>query len=136
MKSVVKVSAAVIRRGNRVLLTSRPENKPPAGWEFPGGKLEPGESFAAALRRELREELGVEAAVTDELYRCDTGRVELCFLRAVIPDMAGIVPREGQSIHWTELSAEPPPELLAADRRFWNYLVGGRSSELPEKFRS
>lgn len=51
----------LIRPDGRLLLASRPQGKPYAGyWEFPGGKLEPGESVAHALRRELHEELGLE----------------------------------------------------------------------------
>ena len=59
--SIVRVAAAVIVRGDgQVLLAQRPSGKPYAGyWEFPGGKLEPGESAAAALARELHEELGL-----------------------------------------------------------------------------
>jgi 8-oxo-dGTP diphosphatase len=55
----VEVVCAVIRRGGRVLIARRPAGKRLAGlWEFPGGKLEPGESTEAALHRELSEELG------------------------------------------------------------------------------
>jgi 8-oxo-dGTP diphosphatase len=57
----VLVAAGILVRGGRVLLARRPEGKHLAGlWEFPGGKVEPGESPDAALVRELREELGVE----------------------------------------------------------------------------
>lgn len=58
---IITVVAAVIRREGKVLLASRPASKPPLGWEFPGGKVEPGENFNAALRRELLEELGVDS---------------------------------------------------------------------------
>ena len=54
----IHVAAAVIREAGKVLLASRPAGKPPAGWEFPGGKIEPGETPAEALCRELEEELG------------------------------------------------------------------------------
>jgi len=59
---VVLVSAvALIDRDGRVLLAQRPEGKSMAGlWEFPGGKVEPGETPEAALIRELHEELGIE----------------------------------------------------------------------------
>ena len=51
----------IIRFDQAVLLAQRPTGKPYAGfWEFPGGKLEPSESVASALKRELREELGIE----------------------------------------------------------------------------
>jgi len=61
-KKVVLVSAvALIDADGRVLLTQRPEGKSMAGlWEFPGGKVEPGETPEAALIRELEEELGIE----------------------------------------------------------------------------
>jgi len=63
-RQVVDVAVGVLLRSDgRFLLTSRPEGKVYAGyWEFPGGKLEPGESVAAALARELHEELGIEVA--------------------------------------------------------------------------
>ena len=52
--------AVLIRPDGDFLLTSRPAGKVYAGyWEFPGGKLEPGETVAQALRRELREEIGI-----------------------------------------------------------------------------
>ena len=55
------VAAALIDPDGRVLLAQRPEGRPMAGlWEFPGGKVEPGETPEAALIRELREELGLD----------------------------------------------------------------------------
>ena len=57
----VRVLAAVIRRGERYLVARRPVRKRHGGlWEFPGGKVERGETTAEALQRELREELDVE----------------------------------------------------------------------------
>ena len=60
-RTVVDVVGAVIRDGDRVLLAQRPEGKAQAGlWEFPGGKIEPGETPEEALARECREELALE----------------------------------------------------------------------------
>lgn len=56
--------AGFLRKGSQVLVGQRPENHSLAGlWEFPGGKIEPGESPEFALKRELQEELGIEAEV-------------------------------------------------------------------------
>lgn len=61
MKIVLVSAVALIDPEGRVLLAQRPEGKSLAGlWEFPGGKVEPGESPEVALIRELREELGIE----------------------------------------------------------------------------
>src|SRR5580693_966156 len=60
----VLVAAGIVVEGGRVLLSQRKAGTHLAGaWEFPGGKVEPGEDPRAALRRELREELGIEAVV-------------------------------------------------------------------------
>lgn len=68
----IRVLAAVIRRGDRVLLCKRPAHKRHGGlWEFPGGKLEPGESLLDAARRELAEELDLDAvSIGETLFVC------------------------------------------------------------------
>ena len=61
---MIEVVAALVRNGERFLIGQRPEGKMCAGrWEFAGGKVEAGETGPEALRREWREELGVELAV-------------------------------------------------------------------------
>ena len=61
--------AAIIRHDDLILITKRPDNVHLAGlWEFPGGKVESGESLEAALHREIREELGVEITVDREFF--------------------------------------------------------------------
>ena len=60
------VTAAVFKRGNSVLLMRRGPNQPLAGqWEYPGGKFEPGETGPQCLKRELFEELGINASIGD-----------------------------------------------------------------------
>ena len=66
----IRVVAAVVRRGDAILVTRRPDRPgSPGQWEFPGGKVEPGEGEPEALRRELREELGCDAEVGALLLR-------------------------------------------------------------------
>src|SRR5512132_3341111 len=67
MKQVV---AALILRGDKVLICQRTKHQPmPLQWEFPGGKIEPGEEPVAALIRELEEELGIGADIGREVAR-------------------------------------------------------------------
>jgi 8-oxo-dGTP diphosphatase len=88
----VVVVAAVVERGGRVLVSQRgPAGGQPGRWEFPGGKREPGEDDRTALRRELREELGVDLPVGDMVWRSPAGPLELRFYRCGWP--AGLRPR-------------------------------------------
>lgn len=67
---MIPVVAAIIRRDGRILITQRPMNVHlPGLWEFPGGKVQEGESFADALRREIREELDLDIDVLGEYLR-------------------------------------------------------------------
>jgi 8-oxo-dGTP diphosphatase len=66
MPAIMVAAAALVDAAGRVLVAQRPPGKSLAGlWEFPGGKLEPGETPAHALVRELDEELGIAVAVAD-----------------------------------------------------------------------
>ena len=68
----ITVVAAVIEREGRILIAQRRRGaKHALKWEFPGGKVEPGETPPAALARELREELGIDAVIGEELARYD-----------------------------------------------------------------
>jgi 8-oxo-dGTP diphosphatase len=82
MKEIITATAAVIRRADKILLTRRKADEFLGGyWEFPGGKVEPGETVAACLRRELAEELGVETKIgpllAESEYTYDHGRIRL-----------------------------------------------------------
>ena len=111
------VVAAVLRdEAGRVLLTRRPPGRHMAGlWEFPGGKVEAGESPRAALTRELREELGIEVTPGRLLHRSHHREpglsIDLLFFEA---EMGGEhpTPLDGQEMAWVEpeaLSGYPTP---------------------------
>jgi 8-oxo-dGTP diphosphatase len=99
----------------RFLLTSRPVGKVYAGyWEFPGGKLEPGEGVEAALRRELHEELGITIGPAEpwkeELVDYPHARVRLHFCK-VRTWQGAFDMREGQRMAWQSLPVEVAPVL-------------------------
>lgn len=116
---------------DRFLLTSRPDGKVYAGhWEFPGGKVEPGESVEAALARELHEELGITIGTPArwqvELFDYPHALVRLYFLKVF--DWRGeLQMREGQRMAWQRLPVDVAPVLpgtlpvlrwLAAERGY------------------
>ena len=98
------VTAAIIRNGGRVLISRRMPGQRLAGyWEFPGGKIEAGESPQACLERELMEEFGITAKAGDQIaesvYRYDHGAIRLVALSTEI--LAGkLVPTVHDRIAW------------------------------------
>ena len=66
-RKTIKVVAAIIRKDDRIFATQRGYGEFKDGWEFPGGKVEPGESSKEALAREIREELDADISVGDLL---------------------------------------------------------------------
>ena len=117
---IVPVAVAVLqRRDGRVLLGQRLTGTPfPGYWEFPGGKLEPGESPRQALARELHEELGIEvvraAPWLTQHYRYPHANVELAFFRVF--DWRGEPHgRDGQAIAWQTPGAFEVGPLLPAN---------------------
>jgi 8-oxo-dGTP diphosphatase len=116
--TVLVVAAALIDTDGRVLIAQRPEGKSMAGlWEFPGGKVEPGETPEAALIRELAEELSIDtkesclAPLTFASHAYDDFHL-LMPLYACRRWWGTLVPREGQNVKWVRplrLSDYPMP---------------------------
>jgi mutator protein MutT len=118
----------VVHRDDKVLICRRPENKLYGGlWEFPGGKLEPGETLTACLRRELREELDIEVvpgvflasfdhtfthfSVTVHAFDCPVGAIE--------PR-----PLEHSEIRWVSPEELPDYPMGKVDRKMAKLLSG------------
>jgi len=128
-RTPIVVVAAVIEQDDRFLVTRRPAGTHLAGlWEFPGGKCDPGESHAACLARELREELGVGAEVGAELIVVEHAyperTVRLHFHACRLTGTP--VPLLGQQMRWitrAELAALDVPE---ADRALIQLLTSPR----------
>lgn len=128
----VIVAAAVLREGpgEPILLTKRLDEGHLAGlWEFPGGKIEPGESPEAAVVRECREEIALEIRVVDVLdvawHRYPTKDVLLVFYDCRIT--GGVIEHHEVAGHaWVEPRELPEYELPPPDERLIAKLVAGR----------
>ena len=129
----IEVSAGLVFRDGRLLITRRPEGGHLAGlWEFPGGKREVGETFEECLRRELREELGIEVEVAERVeslthrYEERTVHLEffLCHLREHEPRAIGCPAFAWVSQEELTGYAFPAADArligrLRAERRWW-----------------
>jgi 8-oxo-dGTP diphosphatase len=124
----IVVTAAIVEDHGRYFVTRRLTGAHLEGlWEFPGGKIEPGESLADGLRRELKEELGTDVVIGEEVFTVTHNypdrRVELHFLTCTF--LNAPVPLLGQEMRWLareELSAfEFPP----ADAELIERLIRG-----------
>jgi len=128
MKQVV---AALILRGNKILICQRtPHQTLPLKWEFPGGKIEPGEAQEAALRRELEEELGIhatigpKAATVAHTYGSGSA-VELHFF--VVAKFTGeIQNRIFHDVRWAEKTDLPAYDFLEADVALVQEIAAGK----------
>lgn len=114
-----EVAVGILLRGDgALLLSTRPPGKPYAGyWEFPGGKLEHGETVEQALRRELVEELGVTIGpvelwkITEHEYPHAMVRLHWCKVREWL---GAFEMREGQQMQWQQLPLTVSPVLPGA----------------------
>jgi 8-oxo-dGTP diphosphatase len=125
------VAAALIIREGKVLIGQRRPDQPMASlWEFPGGKIEAGETAQQALERELAEELGIQATIGQQIIRIrhnyrHGGAVDLQFF--VVRDFTGeIVNQIYQQVRWVTLEELPEFDFLVADRGLIKDLAAGK----------
>lgn len=119
-RDYLHVAAGILRQANgRVLIAERLGGGPFNGlWEFPGGKIGDGETAAAALVRELAEELGIHVVATDPFmelchdYPDRTVRLEFFLVTDWLGEPVG---REGQGLRWIDTAGLDATELLPAD---------------------
>jgi 8-oxo-dGTP diphosphatase len=130
-KTVRFVAAALILRGEEVLICQRRPDQPMAlKWEFPGGKIESGETPEQALARELDEELGIDADIgplvthTRHTYRSG-GAVDLQFF-AVHAFRGEVTNRIFHDVRWIPLRDLTSYDFLAADRDLIRDLSAGK----------
>lgn len=131
LKTLRFVAAALILRGDQVLICQRKAGTPMGlKWEFPGGKIEAGESPEQALKRELDEELGINASIGSKIahlrhnYRSG-GAVDLQFF-AVHSFEGELVNHIFEDMRWSPLKDLPGYDFLAADRELVRDLAAGK----------
>jgi 8-oxo-dGTP diphosphatase len=126
-----RVVAAVIEKDGKLLVCQRTRHQTmPLKWEFPGGKIEEGEQPRDALRRELEEELGIQAKVGDEIARLQHtypsgAAVELRFY--VVREYSGeIENRIFRDVQWSAPAALGSYDFLEADASLVRDLAAGK----------
>ena len=125
-----RVTAAVLFRDGRVLIARRPPGKHLAGkWEFPGGKIEAGETPEAALRREMHEEFGIEVAVGSfiaaQIHDYGVKRIELLAYR--VHHVSGeFEPHDHDAMEWVSPRDLRSHDMAPADE----FIVRHLQSEL------
>jgi 8-oxo-dGTP diphosphatase len=126
-----RVVAALIVRNGKILVCQRTKHQTmPLKWEFPGGKIEEGEQPRNALRRELEEELGIDAAIGDEVARLrheykSGSAVDLRFF--VVRDFGGEMEnRIFRDMQWAAPAELPAFDFLEADLKLVSDLAVGK----------
>ena len=123
-----KVAVGVVALNSNVLVCQRKKTaRYPLKWEFPGGKLEPGESPEDCLRRELREELSIEAVIGAEFYRQewhypDSGSFEVFYHH--VPSFSGTIQNNVfEQVRWTKVSELTSIDVLEGNKPAIDFLL-------------
>ena len=115
----INVVAAVIRKGDKILATQRGYGEFKDGWEFPGGKIEPGERPEEALKREIKEELKAAISVGEDLgvVECDYPNFHLnmrCFMCSLVSEDVTLL--EHEAMKWLTAETIDTVNWLPADK--------------------
>ena len=125
----VVVAGLLFHEGRLLICQRSPDGLFPNQWEFPGGKIEPGEDPKEALRRELQEELGIVAEIGEEVWRTEhqyPGHPPVRLLFFAVRSYSGSVRnRVFQQVVWASLFALRPFDFLEADRPLIEKLASG-----------
>jgi len=117
---MIQVTCAIIEKDGKVLCAQRSEKmRHPLKWEFPGGKLEPGETLAACLQREIQEELGLVISIREALppnRHIYPGAPEICLYPFICTVQAGLLAvKEHKQIAWLPLNKLKTLDWAKAD---------------------
>jgi len=131
MDPPVQVTAGVVSRAGSVLACQRPTGGAhPGRWEFPGGKVEQGETLEMGMRRELQEELGIDAVVGPLLWQTQfqyPGRGPFALTFFGIRTWTGkVTNRCFAAMRWMPIANLGALDFLEADREFIGALIGGQ----------
>lgn len=108
---MIKVTAAIILKGNKFLIAKRKNGK----WEFPGGRVEKGESYEECLKREIREELDIHINILKSFTIVSRGNIELHTYIAICKDEP--VAKEHEELKWISIGETDNYEFMPPDKK-------------------
>lgn len=127
--SPILVTAGILTNGDKILICQRHHtDRYGLQWEFPGGKVHAGEDLKQSLRRELSEELAIDAEIGEEVFRLrhryPDRYVEVVFF-SVLSHRGEIANRIFETVEWAPRARLPEYEFLEADRELVNRIARG-----------
>jgi 8-oxo-dGTP diphosphatase len=129
-RPIISVTAAILARDGKILFAQRKSSDHLAGkWEFPGGKIESGESPEHCLRRELQEEFGIDTKIgeflADSVYQYDHISIRLLAYRTFL-EHGKLEPNDHDAYAWVKIEEMDQYDFAPADVPFVDQLKGGQ----------